>query len=92
MAQQVHYREGEIDIVAKKDNLFIFVEVKTRSNNTFGTPEEALGAQKKERLLKAVLLYCSEYDISEENIRVDLIALDKKEGVYSLRHYRAIEL
>ena len=40
---------GEADIVAEKDNSVIFVEVKTRSNDKFGTPAEAVNYKKQKK-------------------------------------------
>ena len=49
-------RFGEIDIVAKDGKSVVFVEVKTRSVTAagdYGTPGEAVGAKKRERIIKA---------------------------------------
>ena len=46
-------RIGEIDFIAIKHNNIHFVEVKTRSSNFFGKPEEALHKLKKIRLERA---------------------------------------
>ena len=46
-------RLGEIDLVALKDKLLVFVEVKTRTSDRFGTPAEAVNSWKQQRLLLA---------------------------------------
>jgi putative endonuclease len=43
----------EIDIIATKEILLHFIEVKSRSNNTFGYPEESISEKKMENLLLA---------------------------------------
>lgn len=43
-------RNGEIDIIAQKDNCIIFVEVKTRTNLNFGTPAMAVNSIKKKHI------------------------------------------
>ncbi len=48
---------GEIDIIAKKGNYVIFVEVKTRSTNDFGGGLEAVNYTKQQRMLKAAQIY-----------------------------------
>ncbi len=42
--------QGEIDIVARKDDVLVFSEVKTRTSNSFGEPFEAVGPAKQRRL------------------------------------------
>ncbi len=44
------FKNGEIDIVAKKDNTIHFIEVKTRKSNTFGNPEDAVNLNKQKKL------------------------------------------
>ncbi|MCM8818662.1 MAG: YraN family protein [Candidatus Omnitrophica bacterium] len=48
---------GEIDIIAKKKKEIVFIEVKTRSSDNFGLPEEAINKQKLRRIEKTALLY-----------------------------------
>ena len=35
-------KKGELDLIVKKDDVIVFVEVKSRSNNSFGTPCESV--------------------------------------------------
>lgn len=44
---------GEVDLFLEKDGVYVLVEVKQRSSETFGTPLEALTPKKVERLLKS---------------------------------------
>src|SRR5690606_10776232 len=44
-------RDGEIDLVARDGETFVFVEVKTRRGRDFGAPEEALTPRKAQKLL-----------------------------------------
>ncbi len=43
----------ELDIVASKDSILHFIEVKTRTNDTYGYPEEGVTPKKMERLMNA---------------------------------------
>jgi len=88
----VSFREGEIDIVAQKDGLTVFVEVKYRTSKTFGSPEESLTAQKKSRLWTAIFSFCEQHHISESDIRFDLIAIEQKNGRTEIRHYESVEI
>jgi putative endonuclease len=48
---------GEIDIIGEEKDKLYFVEVKTRSNDSFGTPAEAVNNEKKEHIIKSVMYY-----------------------------------
>lgn len=52
-------RFGEIDLIAEKDGMLIFVEVKLRTNLQYGMPREYVTAKKQEKLRAAALLYLS---------------------------------
>ena len=43
---ETNYRcsEGEIDVIARREDLLVFVEVRTRRSNNFGSPEESITA------------------------------------------------
>ena len=47
------YSYFELDVVASKDNILHFIEVKTRTTDTYGHPEEGVTAKKLERLMNA---------------------------------------
>lgn len=49
-----NFREGEIDIVAEKDNKLLFVEVKTRKSKLFGDGIEAMNLQKVRKMRRAI--------------------------------------
>ena len=50
-------RRGEIDLVCRRGDAMVVVEVKTRSNDEFGTPLEAMGPRKRRALLAAAAEY-----------------------------------
>lgn len=51
------YKYWEVDIIASMENKLHFFEVKTRTSNTFGHPEESIGEQKMKSLRKAAEAY-----------------------------------
>lgn len=53
VARNYRYRHSEIDIIARKENWTIFVEVKTRSYSYYGHPEEFVDAQQARRIFEA---------------------------------------
>ena len=48
---------GEVDIIAKKRDVFAFIEVKTRLNDVFGTPAQAVNEQRQRRYVQAAKFY-----------------------------------
>ncbi len=72
-----NYRQkgGEIDIIATKGDSLIFVEVKTRTSDTFGSPDEAVTKKKQQQIIKVAMLYLAQHDIADTQIRFDVIAI-----------------
>jgi putative endonuclease len=50
-------RRGEIDLVCRRGNSLVVVEVKTRSTDAFGSPLEAVGPRKRQALIAAAAEY-----------------------------------
>ena len=69
------YGRLEIDIVARYGDVLVFVEVKTRSSQNFGMPEEAVHAHKKQLLQKAAEKYMERFGLLPEEIRFDIISV-----------------
>lgn len=64
---------GEIDIIAKKDNCYIFIEVKTRTSFKYGRPVEAINYRKIEHILKTVNYYLKVKKKYNYSYRIDAI-------------------
>ncbi|ELR73707.1 hypothetical protein C900_02111 [Fulvivirga imtechensis AK7] len=69
------YKKSEIDIIAKKEQLLVFIEVKTKSYSSFGYPEEAVNTRKAQKVIEGAENYIYELNW-EKNIRFDIIAID----------------
>lgn len=83
--RNVRGRFGEIDIVAKKDEKYHFIEVRLRSNSTFGTPVETVNRKKRLRLQKTIEYYCLTKGVT--NWQLDIIDIQylgnrKKMSIY----------
>jgi putative endonuclease len=74
LAQNWRYRKYEVDIIARKDGILVFVEVKTRKNLTFGEPEQAVTRQKQNFLAAAANQYILENKTDLES-RFDIITV-----------------
>jgi len=68
------FGHAEIDIIAKIGNEYVFVEVKTRTSDYFGFPEESINAKKITLMGKAAEKFCLEKEEDLE-IRFDMISL-----------------
>ncbi|MEJ8803740.1 YraN family protein [Pontibacter sp. H249] len=68
------YKRAEVDIIATRDDVLVFVEVKTRTTDVFGFPEEAVGPKKEAQLLAAAEEYIYQTGWNKE-IRFDIIAI-----------------
>jgi putative endonuclease len=72
-------RHGEIDIIAQKKECLVFVEVRTKSNLEFGTPEESITQAKKERLIASALTYTATHQNAPCLWRIDVVAIELDE-------------
>ena len=78
----------EIDIIAKDGNEFVFVEVKTRSTDFFGTPEEAVTPAKQNHLIEVADFYIQQHEIDLE-ARFDVIAIVLNKQNITINHFKA---
>jgi putative endonuclease len=80
------FQKAEIDIIAKKANQIIIVEVKTRNSDYFGDPQDFVTQGKIKLLVKAANEYIISNDIDLE-VRFDIIAVLKNQKVENLAHF-----
>ena len=66
---------GEVDIVALEGEELVFVEVRTRRDGIFGTPEESLSGRKLQRLLATCQNYVQQRGAKDAPWRVDLVSV-----------------
>jgi len=67
---------GEIDIIAQRKDWLVFVEVRTKSNLDFGTPEESITQAKKKKLVTLALTYTSTHQNLPPLWRIDVVAIE----------------
>lgn len=73
-------KAGEIDLIARDNNCIVFVEVRYRHNNVFGSAGESVTFAKQQKLRKAALCYLQQRGLSEKYAcRFDVIALSATE-------------
>jgi len=80
---------GEIDIIAREKETIVFVEVKTRKSNEFGSPAEAVDSKKQAQIKKIASIYISKKYKKFIPCRFDVIGIIVKEkGNYEISHIR----
>ena len=89
MSRNWRTREGEIDLVMKQDLAIVFIEVKTRKTDRFGSPEESITRGKQKRLRNTCQAYLQENDYENRDWRIDVIAIEatKIGEIMRLDHY-----
>jgi putative endonuclease len=70
-------RFGEIDIIAMEGKNISFVEVKTRTDNRFGSPKSAVDFRKQRKLSKMALLYLTQKRLIDYPARFDVVSIRK---------------
>ena len=92
LSQNYHSRFGEIDIIAKEKDCFVFVEVKTRSSFAFGAPLEAITRFKLRKLIKTSQFFLNRYKLGDVCYRFDAIEIKFLNGEITIDHVENITL
>jgi putative endonuclease len=69
---------GEIDLLARKEDTLVFVEVKTRSGDAYGNPEASITPAKRQHLIAAAQAYLQAHPEIDLPWRIDVIAIRKR--------------
>ncbi len=70
------YARAEIDLIARKDNLIVFCEVKTRRSNIYGSGEDAVDGRKQAQIRKAADGYLADRGLDDCDSRFDVIVVE----------------
>jgi putative endonuclease len=79
------WKRFEIDLIVKKEPFLIFVEVKTKTNTTFGYPEDDVTPQKAKQVMAAAEEFVYETGWKKE-IRFDIVAVIIKGQSIEIEH------
>ncbi|MBL7082852.1 MAG: YraN family protein [Candidatus Aminicenantes bacterium] len=81
---------GEIDIIAQKRNILVFVEVKTRRSKNFGFPEESVTPSKQQQIKKIAQGFLVKNNLQDIECRFDVISLsfndNEKFSIYHIKN------
>lgn len=83
------YKGAELDLVFidEEDSMLVFVEVKTRSTDEYGSPSEAVGAEKRRRIVNAASAYLTTFKKENREVRYDIISIvGTPDTQYCIRH------
>jgi putative endonuclease len=70
-------RDGELDLVVRRDATLVFCEVKTRASVRFGAPFEAVTATKQRRLRTLAARWLAEHDARRRTLRFDVASVTR---------------
>ena len=69
-------RFGEVDVIARKDGSLVFLEIKTRRNHDYGTPEEAVDWRKRQKLARVAQSYLQAKRLENQAARFDVLSVN----------------
>jgi len=87
--RQMHNQFGEIDIIANDNGQIVFVEVKTRTTNDKGRPEEAVDASKQRKINRVALAWLKQNRRLDQSARFDVVSIvwPEESGKPDIRHF-----
>lgn len=77
---------GELDLIVLDRRVLVFVEVKTRTDNRFGTPLEAVGPRKQRKMIKTALFFLSQHRLHHREARFDVVGISFSEQEPVVEH------
>jgi putative endonuclease len=87
VARNHRCRSGEVDVIAEKGEVLVFVEVRTRATAAFGGPEETVGGRKQRRVIAAARDFLAQRRGPPRAARFDVIAVVDGPAGPSLTHF-----
>ena len=79
---------GEIDIIALDRKTLVFVEVKMRTGDAFGRPEESVTPAKQRQIRKVAQGYLLRHRLGDVDCRFDVISIRPQDGAhYAIEHF-----
>lgn len=80
VASNYRCRRGEIDLIAQEGDSLVFVEVRCKRTNTFGTPAESITPSKVRKLVLTAQHYLEEQGLGDVACRFDVVEVVAEDG------------
>ena len=82
--------QGEIDIIAKDEEEYVFIEVKTRTSRKYGRPIDSINKQKISHIVKASKYFIYRNSLDSKKIRFDVIEVYVDKSKTNINHFKNI--
>jgi len=79
-------RSGELDLIVLHRRVIVFVEVKTRSDNRFGTPLEAVAPWKQKKMIRAAQFFLNAKGLHNREARFDVVGISREGSELVVEH------
>lgn len=86
LERNFRWARGEIDIIAQKNDVLVFVEVKTAQTNSFGSPETWVNERKQRQIGSVAERYLQVNEIIDIDCRFDVIAVTVDGTNWKINH------
>lgn len=87
LSRNYRFKKSEVDIICSKNDLLIFVEVKTRSSLKYGQPEVFVSLNQQKAIIRAAEEYLLETDWKQD-LRFDIISIFMKKEDAEIEHLK----
>jgi putative endonuclease len=79
---------GEIDIIAydRINDAIVFVEVRYRSDSSYGSPQETVNYYKQLKIINSALVYIKNKNLKEVNYRFDIISVTEDNKIEHIKN------
>jgi putative endonuclease len=85
IARNYRHKRSEIDLIVKKNDWLIFVEVKMRSSDAYGYPEEFVDYKKAKNIVDGAEEYTYQQNW-QGNVRYDIVSVREQHGQKEIVH------
>jgi putative endonuclease len=86
VARNLRSRFGEIDLVAERGDMLVFVEVRSRAGTRFGTPLESVDERKRRQIARLAADFLARRRLDDRRVRFDVVAVEWQDGVPKIYH------